>query len=117
MTHSQDFAQDWIDAWNSHDLARILAHYDEDVILTSPRAKEIVGVPDGVVRGKAALSDYFRAGLTRMPDLTFSLVRAYAGVGSVVVEYHTKDGRHGAEFMDFSTSGRVSRVVAHYATA
>jgi len=117
MSDPQQFAKDWVEAWNSHDLARILAHYDDDVILTSPRVKEIIGVPGGVVRGKAALSDYFHAALTRMPDLTFTLVRAYAGVGSVVVEYRTKDGRHGAEFMDFSTSGRVSRVVAHYATA
>ena len=117
MTDANEFARDWVEAWNSHDLARILAHYAEDVVLTSPRAKEIIGSPDGNVRGKAALSDYFHAGLTRMPDLTFTLVRAYAGVGSVVVEYRTKDGRHGAEFMDFSASGHVSRVMAHYATA
>jgi ketosteroid isomerase-like protein len=30
---AQDFAQDWIEAWNYHDLDRILSHYDEDVIL------------------------------------------------------------------------------------
>jgi hypothetical protein len=117
MSVPQEFAQDWVEAWNSHDLARILAHYDDDVILTSPRAKEIIGTSDGMVHGKAALSDYFRAGLTKMPDLTFNLVRAYNGVGSVVVEYRNKDGRHAAEFMDFGTSGRVSRVIAHYATA
>ena len=116
MAHPDEFARDWVEAWNSHDLQRILDHYEEDVILTSPRAKEIIGAPDGTVRGKAALSDYFRAGLTKMPDLTFALERAYAGVSSVVVEYRTKDGRHGAEFMDFGASGRINRVIAHYAT-
>ena len=116
MSDANEFAQDWVDAWNSHDLTRILEHYEDDVVLTSPRAKEIIGAKDGTVRGKPALADYFRAGLTKMPDLTFSLVRAYASVTSVVVEYRTKDGRHGAEFMDFSAGGRVSRVIAHYAT-
>jgi ketosteroid isomerase-like protein len=117
MPDPNEFARDWVEAWNSHDLARILEHYEDDVVLTSPRAKAIIGVEDGIVCGKAALSEYFRAALKKMPDLTFTLVRAYAGVGSVVVEYLTKDARHGAEFMDFGTSGRVSRVVAHYTTA
>jgi ketosteroid isomerase-like protein len=117
MSDPNEFVRDWVEAWNSHDLARILEHYEDDVVLISPRAKEIIGSPDGTVRSKAALSDYFRAALKRMPDLTFALVRAYVGVSSVVVEYRTRDGRHGAEFMDFGTSGRVSRVVAHYTTA
>ncbi|HEX3485541.1 MAG TPA: nuclear transport factor 2 family protein [Micropepsaceae bacterium] len=115
MIDSRDFARDWVEAWNSHDLTRILAHYDDDVVLVSPRAKSIIGAADGAVRGKAALRDYFATALKRMPDLTFSLDRVYSGVKSVVVEYHTKDGRHGAEFMDFGTSGHVTRVVAHYA--
>ena len=117
MTDANEFGREWIEAFNSHDLARILSHYEDDVVLTSPRAKEIIGSPDGNVRGKAALSDYLRAALTRMPDLTFTLVRSYSGVGSVVVEYTTKDGRRAAEFMDLNASGRVSRVIAHYTTA
>jgi ketosteroid isomerase-like protein len=110
------FARDWIDAWNSHDLTRVLAHYEDDVILTSPRAKIIVGAHDGTVRGKPALRDYFATALRKMPDLTFTLDRAYSGVNSIVVEYHTKDGRHGAEFMDFGTGGHVACVIAHYAS-
>ncbi|HXI99814.1 MAG TPA: nuclear transport factor 2 family protein [Micropepsaceae bacterium] len=112
---SNAFAQEWVEAWNSHDLTRILAHYDDDVVLTSPRAKAIIGAADGAVRGKPALRDYFATALAKMPDLTFALKRVYSGVNSVVVEYHTRDGRHGAEFMDFGPSGHVARVVAHYA--
>jgi hypothetical protein len=110
------FARDWIDAWNSHDLTRVLAHYEDDVILISPRVKLVLGVEDGAVRGKVALGDYMRAALTKLPDLTFTLKRVFSGVGSVVIEFHTNDGRHGAEFMDFGTHGHVARVVAHYAS-
>ena len=49
-----EFAQDWVDAWNSHDLERILAHYDDQVLLVSPIALKLLG-GDGTVRGKAAL--------------------------------------------------------------
>jgi hypothetical protein len=48
---------------------------------------------------------------------SFTLDRVFSGVNSVVVEYRTRDGRHGAEFMDFGTNGKIARVAAHYATA
>ena len=111
----RDFAEDWVEAWNSHDVDRILAHYEDDVILVSPRALLVLGVEDGTVRGKRALGDYMRAGLRKVPDLTFTLKRVFSGVNSLVVEFATSDGRHGAEFMDFGKSGHVSRVVVHYA--
>jgi ketosteroid isomerase-like protein len=117
MSDLDEFAREWVEAWNSHDLTRVLAHYDEDVVLISPRARLVLGVADGAVRGKAALGDYMRAALVKVPDLAFTLKRVFGGVNSVVIEFTTNDGRHGAEFMDFSTSGRVSRVFAHYATA
>jgi ketosteroid isomerase-like protein len=109
------FAREWVEAWNSHDLTRILAHYEDDVILFSPRAKVILGSLDGTVRGKAALRDYFATALARIPELNFTLENVFSGVNSIVVEYHTNDLRHGAEFMEFGKSGHVARVVAHYA--
>jgi ketosteroid isomerase-like protein len=33
---AQRLAHEWIEASNSHDLDKILAHYDEDVVLVSP---------------------------------------------------------------------------------
>ena len=115
MRDARNFAEDWVDAWNSHDLTRVLSHYEDDVVLISPRARLVLGVADGAVRGKPALGDYMRAALEKVPDLHFTLKRVFSGVNSVVLEFTTSDGRHGAEFMDFGTSGHVARVVAHYA--
>ena len=53
--------------------------------------------------------------LTRDPELRFTLYRAYAGVRSIVLHYRSVQGLVGAECMEFDESGRVSRVVAHYA--
>ena len=46
----QTFAHEWIAAWNSRDLDRILVHYAPDVVLTSPVAQRILH-GDGNVRG------------------------------------------------------------------
>ena len=45
------FVQDWADAWNTHDLDRILAHYDDDVILLSPVALKLLNNGTGIVQG------------------------------------------------------------------
>jgi ketosteroid isomerase-like protein len=65
------FAQEWIEAWNSHDLDRILAHYVDDVRLVSPVALNLLKNGDGVVQGKAALREYFRRRLDAFPNFAF----------------------------------------------
>jgi ketosteroid isomerase-like protein len=36
MAFVEHFANNWIDDWNSHDLSRILAHYNDDFEMLSP---------------------------------------------------------------------------------
>lgn len=31
-----EFARDWIESWNSHDMDRILSHYTDDFEMSSP---------------------------------------------------------------------------------
>jgi hypothetical protein len=45
-----NFGRKWVAAWNSHDLERILAHYRENVELTSPLVERILGDGRVVVR-------------------------------------------------------------------
>jgi ketosteroid isomerase-like protein len=111
----REFASEWVSAWNAHDLDRVVSHYEEDVVLSSPRIKLILGKDDGTIRGKAALRDYMGMALKKVPDLRFTLDRVFSGVNAVVLEFHTTDGRHGAEFMEFGRNGLVSRVSATYA--
>lgn len=115
MTSAADLALDWVEAWNAHDLERILSHYAEDVVLVSPIA--LVRLGEARVEGKAALRAYFAKGLAARPDLRFSLTRVLEGVGSVVVEYIAADGRSAAELMVLNEQGQVREVRAHYAAA
>jgi len=108
------FATEWIESWNSHDLDRILAHYAENVALTSPIAAKLLNVADGTVKGKAALGSYFRKGLEAFPQLRFELIEVMWGLSSIVLHYRNQAGTKSAEFMEFDSAGKVTRVVANY---
>lgn len=112
---AQEFALEWIAAWNSHDLDRILGHYTEDVEVTSPLVETVLGPGRVTVRGKEGLRAYWGAALARYPELRFTLYRAYAGARSIVLHYRSVQGLVGAECMELDGSGRVRRVLAHYA--
>jgi predicted ester cyclase len=107
-------AQDWVTAWNGHDLDAIMAHYDDAVELTSPVAAGLLGVPDGRVIGKANLRDYFRRGLEAYPELHFHLEDVLWGLKSLVLYYSNQKGTRTAEFMELSAEGLMVRVVANY---
>jgi hypothetical protein len=111
---AQEFAQDWIQAWNAHDLDRILSHYDEDVVLVSPIAAKLLNDPQGTVSGKLALKAYFKKGLEAYPNLTFELIDVMWGLSSVVLYYVNQNGTKSGEFMEFTPTGMVSKVIANY---
>ena len=113
---ARQFASEWIDAWNSHDLDRILTHYAENVVLTSPVAAKLLNIADGTVRGKSALRIYFHKGLEAFPHLRFELIEVMWGLTSVVLHYRNQAGTKSGEFMEFDSEGKVVRVVANYSS-
>ena len=111
---AQRFASEWIAAWNSHDLDRILAHYEDDFEMSSPVIPMLAGEPSGRLRGKAVVGAYWAKALQKYPDLRFDLVTALAGVDSVTVCYKGHRG-FSAEVLHFSPGGKVRAAFAHYA--
>jgi hypothetical protein len=109
------FAQEWAEAWNSHDLERILTHYEEEVALISPVALNLLKNGTGGVQGKSALRDYYQLGLKAYPNLHFELIDVLWGVETIVAYYsnNVRDGNT-AEVMQFNAAGKVVRVVANY---
>ena len=111
---AREFAQDWVDASNSHDLERILTHYDDEVLLVSPVALKLLS-GDGTVRGKAALREYFLRGIQAFPDLCFNLIDALWGVEAIVVYYiNNVRGSKTAEVMLLNPAGKIRRVWSNY---
>ena len=51
---AQRFAVEWIEAWNSRDLDRILNHYADEVEVTSPFVETVFGPGKKTIKGKLA---------------------------------------------------------------
>ena len=111
---ARNLANHWIAAWNAHDLDLIMAHYEDAIELISPVAAQLLGTSDGKVAGKANLRAYFQRGLDAYPGLHFRLEDVLLGVNSVVLYYTNQKGTRTAEFMELSSTGKVTRVVANY---
>jgi len=108
------FADEWIAAWNAHDLERVLAHYTEDFEMASPVIVQIMGEPSGVLRGKENVRAYWTKALAALPDLHFDLEHVLVGAESVALFYRGHRGPS-VELFFFDASGLVRRAAAHYA--
>jgi hypothetical protein len=113
QAQADQFGKDWIEAWNSHDLDRILSHYSEDFMMSSPHIAAIAGEPSGVLKGRRAVGDYWKQALSRIPDLRFELLATFVGADSVAIHYNGVRGP-AIEVLFFDASGRVDRAAAHY---
>jgi len=71
--NAEDFAKRWISAWNRKDVAAVLSHYIDDARFISPKAAAFVGDP--VVKGKAALADYWMLAAKKIETIEFKLDR------------------------------------------
>jgi hypothetical protein len=109
------FAGDWIDAWNSHDLDRVLAHYTDEFEMSSPVIIQVAGEPSGTLKGKASVGAYWEKALKQIPDLHFELISTLIGVDSITLYYKGARGM-AAEVFYFGPDGKVERAYAHYAS-
>lgn len=111
---ANQFAVEWIAAWNAHDLSRILSHYADDFEMASPYIAQLLGEPSGTLKGKAAVGEYWRRALECAPALKFELVSTLVGVDSLVLYYKGARGM-AAELFFFNDAGLVTKACAHYA--
>jgi hypothetical protein len=114
---AQQLASEWIAAWNSHDLERILAHYVDTFEMRSPLIVERGFSADGTLRGKAAIRPYWSAGLAATPPIRFELLGVYAGVSSVVIHYRSVGRKLVTEILELDGERRIVRGSACYGPA
>ena len=108
------FAAEWIEAWNSHELNRILSHYSEDFEMSSPYIAQIAGEPSCTLKGKHAVGTYWAKALEFTPTLHFELVSTLVGAESITLYYRGARGM-AAEVFFFNPDHKVFKACAHYA--
>jgi hypothetical protein len=111
---AKGFANEWIEAWCSHDLDRILSHYSDSFEITSPMIKVALGIEQGTLVGKPQVRRYWQAALEKVPDLRFELETVLEGVDSIAIYYRSVMDKMAIEVMFFDDDGKVSRAIAHY---
>lgn len=111
---ANQFAQEWIEAWNSHDLNRILSHYAEPLEFYSPFISLLQFNATGKITNKNDLYHYFKKGLENYPDLHFDLHHCLAGVSSFVLYYTSVKDRLAAEVFELNEQGLAFRIHCHY---
>jgi hypothetical protein len=109
------FAHEWIEAWNSHDLERILAHYTDDFEMRSPLIQERGFAADGVLRGKDRLRAYWAGRLQATPPIQFELVDVFIGASSIAISYLNSERGPVTEVVTFNSVGKVVAGNALYA--
>jgi hypothetical protein len=115
MTDYNAFAKEWVEAFNEHDLERILSHYAEDVRLVSPLYLQFNDGRNDELNGIAELRHYFGTALQRYPELRFNLLEVAEGSRGPCIRYHTNLGdRIAIEAIELNPSGKAARVLCHY---
>jgi hypothetical protein len=114
------FAREWAQAWNARDLDRVLAHFSDTIIFSSPKAVDAVGQP--TVRGKPALRAYWERALLQISALEFTIVAAMwdASFRRLAIIYDRKvNGRadRAIELLTFDARGLVTAGEVFYGVA
>jgi ketosteroid isomerase-like protein len=106
--------REWIAAWNSHDLERVLALYAEHSEMTSDRIPALGFDASGTLRGKAGIRTYWGKALALLPDLHFELIDTYVSPDSIVVFYQNERGARICEYLRLNAAGKIIQGSANH---
>ena len=106
--------REWIAAWNSHDLERVLALYTEDAEMTSDKIQALGFEAGGTLRGKDRLRAYWGKALAMLPNLRFDLIETYVSPDSMVVFYQNERGAKICEYLRLDAEGKIRQGSANH---
>ncbi|MEH2569200.1 nuclear transport factor 2 family protein [Bradyrhizobium sp. AZCC 2289] len=106
--------REWIAAWNSRDLERVLALYSEGAEMTSDKIQALGFDPTGTLAGKAKIRIYWGKALTLLPDLHFSLIDLFISPDSIVVFYANERGARICEYLRLDAAGKIVQGSANH---
>ena len=115
--HLAALGRDWIAAWNSRDLERVLSLYAEDAEMTSEHIPALGFDASGTLRGKDRLRAYWSTALRRLPDLHFELIDLFVSPDSVIVFYRNQRDMKICEYLRLNAGGRIRQGSANHLAA
>jgi ketosteroid isomerase-like protein len=110
----EEIINDWLDAWNSHDLDRIMQHYADDIEFTAQTVVTRWARANGKLKGKEELRMHFSKGLSLAPDIHFTLEEILFAPNGYAVLYHRENGNRVLDAVELDDAGLATRVTAYY---
>ena len=77
----------WIDAFNAHDVERLVSLYDENATHTSPKIRALHPETGGKLIGREHLAEWWRDSNRRIPGLHYPTIHIIADESRVLIEY------------------------------
>ncbi len=84
---SEDIAQNWLDAFNDHNLDQLLSLYDDNAIHFSPKLKEMKPETNGLIKGRHALNAWWADAFERLATLHYKKVNIISNAEYAFIEY------------------------------
>lgn len=106
------FVRDWQQAWNEHNLEKILSFYEEGFAMTSPVFQEVLGAAGMSCFGKPELRRFCETVFSGVPEYSIKVMAVAVGIGSVTVHYLDSSSRLIAETMQFSARHKIANAAA-----
>ncbi len=114
-TFATAFAKEWIEAWNSHNLDKILSHYSDDFSIETPMALKFFPESRGIITGKNNVRKYWAVGIEKIPNLKFELLDLLIGVNGLTIYYiNTATNKKSVEVMNFNSNKKVDKAIVNY---
>lgn len=102
---NKQIAIKWFEAFNEHDLEKLLSLYDNNAQHYSPKLKIRMPETAGLIKGKLALRAWWQDAFDRLPSLKYEVIKLTADDDQVFMEYI----RHVNEEVDLSV-GEVLQI-------
>ena len=77
----------WLEAFNAHDLEKLLGLYHEDAVHYSPKLKIRYPETNGFIKGTDALKIWWQEAFVRLPSLQYQVTRLTPFQDRVFMEY------------------------------
>ena len=107
----------WIEAFNAHNLEKLLSLYDDEAAHFSPKLKICHPETLGLVTGKEALREWWKDAFDRLPSLHYKVTSLTSNADRVFMEYvrsvENEDTMLVAEVLEIKDSRIIASRVYH----
>ena len=84
---THEIANNWLKAFNEHDLEKLLSLYDDNAEHFSPKLKLRKPETNGIIKGKSEMRKWWKDAFDRLPDLSYHEKTITANNERVFMEY------------------------------